>query len=186
MMRWFRQSLLALAVLGCVGASAPAVRAQTPQPNLGGLGIDGGQPVKIDADRFDVFDDRKQAIFSGNVILEQGEVRLQTHKLVVSYEGGTDQRQGRITRLDASGKVVVHSKDQTATGDSAVYEVASRVIRLKGNVVLTQGKNVIRGTDLIVDLTTGTSKLVSSGSGGGRVQGLFLPGSMQNRGQNPN
>lgn len=173
--------LFAVALIAGFAASADA---QSQQPNLEGLGIDGGQPVKIDADRFEVFDDRKQAIFSGNVILEQGPVRMQTQKLVVSYSGGTEQQQGRINKLEASGKVVVRSEDQTATGDRATYVVANRQIRISGNVVLTQGTNVIRGTDLVVDLTTGTSRLVSSSSGTGRVQGLFLPGAMQNRGQN--
>ncbi|MCC0017971.1 MAG: lipopolysaccharide transport periplasmic protein LptA [Rhodobiaceae bacterium] len=178
-----RASGLAVLLLA-LGLGLPA-RAQTSmQTNLDSLGIDGGQPVKIDADRFEVFDDRKQAIFSGNVILEQGPVRMQTQKLVVTYTGGTDQRQGNIKRLEASGKVIVRSKDQTATGERAVYEVGTRVIRLTGNVVLTQGENVIRGSNLVVDLATGTSKLVSTQSGSGRVQGVFQPGRMQNSGQN--
>ena len=93
-----RASGLAVLLLA-LGLGLPA-RAQTSmQTNLDSLGIDGGQPVKIDADRFEVFDDRKQAIFSGNVILEQGPVRMQTQKLVVTYTGGTDQRQGNIKRL---------------------------------------------------------------------------------------
>ena len=174
-----------MAAIVLMAMPSMAAHAQTEmQPNLGQLGIDSGQPVKINADRFEVFDDRKQAIFSGNVILEQGPVRMQTQKLVVSYVGGTEQRQGSIKRLEASGKVIVNSKEQTATGDKATYEVGTRVIRLSGNVVLTQGDNVIRGTDLVVDLTTGTSKLVSTKSGSGRVTGVFQPGGMQNPGQN--
>lgn len=179
----FRIPVAALLLLAMSLAASAQVETSL-QPDLGGLGIDSGQPVKIDADRFEVFDDRKQAIFSGNVILQQGPVRMQTQKLVVSYTGGTDQQQGSIKRLEASGKVIVRSKEQTATGDKATYEVGTRVIRVSGNVVLTQGENVIRGTDLVVDLTTGTSKLVSTRSGTGRVQGVFQPGGMQNSGQN--
>jgi lipopolysaccharide export system protein LptA len=37
-------------------------------------------------------------------------------------------------------------------------------------VVLTQGQNVLRGDKLIVDMTTGTSRVESNT---GRVQGLF-------------
>ena len=174
--------LAGMLALACL---AP-VQAQDSQRNLDSLGIDGGQPVKIDADRFEVFDARKQAVFTGNVVLRQGEVSLQTHRLVVTYSGGTENQQGRINRLEADGGVVVRSKEQTATGDRAVYEVESRVIRVSGNVVLSQGGNVIRGNALVVDLATATSRLVSSEQGGQRVQGLFLPGDMQNRGQNPN
>ena len=183
-MNGFFRISAAVIVLAAIASAAVAQTETALQPNLEGLGIDGGQPVKINADRFEVFDDRKQAIFSGNVILEQGPVRMQTQKLVVSYVGGTEQRQGSIKRLEASGKVIVNSKEQTATGDKATYEVGTRVIRLSGNVVLTQGDNVIRGTDLVVDLTTGTSKLVSTKSGSGRVTGVFQPGGMQNPGQN--
>ncbi|MFN0265295.1 lipopolysaccharide transport periplasmic protein LptA [Tepidamorphus sp. 3E244] len=177
-------AFIATALIALAALSAPmAAMAQSGQPNLESLGIDGGQPVKIDADRFEVFDDRKQAIFSGNVILEQGPVRMQTRQLVVSYSGGTGQQQGRINRLEATGKVIVTSKDQTATGEKAIYEVGTRVIRLTGNVVLTQNDNIIRGTQLVVDLNTGQSKLESS-QGSGRVSGSFLPGGMQNPGQN--
>ena len=39
-----------------------------------------------------------------------------------------------------------------------------------GGVVLTQGKNVLRGDRLMVDMTTGVSRVESES---GRVQGLF-------------
>ena len=39
-----------------------------------------------------------------------------------------------------------------------------------GGVVLTQCKNVLRGDRLLVDMTTGVSRVESEG---GRVQGLF-------------
>jgi lipopolysaccharide export system protein LptA len=38
-------------------------------------------------------------------------------------------------------------------------------------VVLTQGKNVLRGDRLMVDMTTGVSRVESDN---GRVQGLFV------------
>ncbi len=43
--------------------------------------------------------------------------------------------------------------------------------------MMTQGKNVLRGDKLIVDLTSGVSRVESGKDGTGRVQGLFLPGS---------
>ena len=42
---------------------------------------------------------------------------------------------------------------------------------------MTQGQNVLRGDKLVVDLTSGVSRVESGKSGQGRVQGLFLPGS---------
>ncbi len=178
--------VIAIAAIVLVAAGPGHAQTRVDPSDLEGLGIDGGQPVKIDADRLEVFDARKQAIFTGNVVLEQGEVRLQTHRLVVTYSGGSEDQQARINKLEADGGVVVQSRDQTATGDRAVYVVASREIRVSGDVVLSQGGNVIRGNALTVDLVTATSRLVADEQDGQRVQGVFVPGDMQNRGQNPN
>jgi lipopolysaccharide export system protein LptA len=43
-------------------------------------------------------------------------------------------------------------------------------------VVLTQGKNVLRGDRLLVDMTTGVSRVESDS---GRVQGLFQSSGQQ-------
>ena len=53
----------------------------------------------------------------------------------------------------------------------------TNTVTLTGNVVMTQGQNVLRGERLMVDLTSGVSRVESGKNGQGRVQGLFLPGS---------
>ena len=40
---------------------------------------------------------------------------------------------------------------------------------------MTQGQNVLRGESLVVDLTSGVSRVESGKNGQGRVQGLFQP-----------
>jgi lipopolysaccharide export system protein LptA len=67
--------------------------------------------------------------------------------------------------------VVVTQKDQVVTGDTAVFETKTNLITMLGGVVLTQGKNVLRGDKLLVDMTTGVSRVESDT---GRVQGLFI------------
>jgi lipopolysaccharide export system protein LptA len=66
--------------------------------------------------------------------------------------------------------VVVTQKDQVVTGETAVFETKTNLITMLGGVVLTQGKNVLRGDRLMVDMTTGVSRVESDS---GRVQGLF-------------
>lgn len=49
---------------------------------------------------------------------------------------------------------------------------------LTGNVVVTQGANVLRGDRMVVDLTTGVARVESGQSKTGerqRVEGLFNP-----------
>ena len=54
----------------------------------------------------------------------------------------------QISRLEASGGVTVTQKDQTATGDSALFDMKSNTVTLKGNVTVSQGQNVMRGDKL--------------------------------------
>jgi lipopolysaccharide export system protein LptA len=75
-----------------------------------------------------------------------------------------------IKRLEARGNVVVTQKDQIVTGETAVFDTKTNLVTMLGGVVLTQGKNVLRGDRLLVDMTTGVSRVESDS---GRVQGLF-------------
>ena len=61
-------------------------------------------------------------------------------------------------------------KDQVVTGETAVFDTKTNLVTMLGGVVLTQGKNVLRGDRLLVDMTTGVSRVESDS---GRVQGLF-------------
>jgi lipopolysaccharide export system protein LptA len=75
-----------------------------------------------------------------------------------------------IRRLEAKGSVVVTQKDQVVTGETAIFDTKANLITMTGGVVLTQCKNVLRGDRLLVDMTTGVSRVESDS---GKVQGLF-------------
>jgi lipopolysaccharide export system protein LptA len=175
-------------------AALPAL-AQGPggPPNaLQGFSQNRDQPVQIDAATLEVHDKDKNATFSGNVRMVQGDTTLRCPKLVVFYEqdggdGGSATKtmtaakpgpggQQQIKRLEAWNGVVVTQKDQTATGEKGIFDMKSNTVTLLGNVVMTQQQNVLRGDRLVVDLTTGVSR-VEAGNGKERVQGLFLPAS---------
>jgi lipopolysaccharide export system protein LptA len=144
----------------------------------------GEQPVNIEADRLDVQEQQQTATFSGNVVVVQGASKLRTNKLTIFYEKGAadqpakaapegDVVTGRqIKRLEAEGNVIVTSGEQKATGNRGVFNMATNKAQLIGNVVVTQGLNVLKGDILHVDLTTQTSR-VESTNNGGRVQGVF-------------
>lgn len=206
----WRHAALASLVLA---VSLPvAAHAQTAGGFSGFGGSDGG-PIQIEARELEVRDKEGVAIFTGDVVVKQGETTLETAKLVVHYVGGGQGAGGgesgggkkksaaaagtaapaapatpaaaegaaapvagsqEIDRLEASGKVLVTSKDQTASGDSATYDGKTEVLELRGDVVLTQGKNVVRGDRLVVEMQTGRARVLSTKS---RVQMLLTPGS---------
>ena len=55
-------------------------------------------------------------------------------------------------------------------GETATFDTKSNQVTMQGGVVLTQGQNILRGDRLVVDMTTGVSRVESDT---GRVQGLF-------------
>jgi lipopolysaccharide export system protein LptA len=139
-------------------------------------------------------DKKKEATFSGNVKVVQGDTTMTSKILVVFYDSSTAAAapagnaksaksapipaatpgpggSSSIRRLEAKGSVVVTQKDQVVTGETAVFDTKANLITMLGGVVLTQCKNVLRGDRLLVDMTTGVSRVESDS---GRVQGLFI------------
>jgi lipopolysaccharide export system protein LptA len=183
--RLYSAMISVLALMAFPGLAA-AQNAEGVPNALQGFSQNRGKPVQIEAATLEVRDKDKVATFSGNVHVTQGDTNLRSKSLVVFYDQGNDSPmktaqpgpggQQSIRRLEARGGVVVTQKDQTATGDNASFDMRTNTVTLLGNVLVTQGQNVLRGDRLIVDLTSGISRVESGKPGqGGRVQGLFVP-----------
>ena len=189
----------ALALGMITAGEAGAQSAVQGVPNaMQGFSQNRDQPIQIEAATLEMRDKKKEATFSGNVKVVQGDTTMTSKKLVVFYDstnppaatagasaagakaaaksapipsatpgpGGSSS----IRRLEAQGNVVVTQKDQIVTGETAVFDTKTNLVTMLGGVVLTQGKNVLRGDRLMVDMTTGVSRVESDS---GRVQGLF-------------
>jgi lipopolysaccharide export system protein LptA len=192
---------IALALLLASAAILEARAQNTMQgvPNaMQGFSQNRDQPIQIEAASLEMRDKKKEATFSGNVKVVQGDTTMTSKSLVVFYEssGGSDSAPAQptaakaaakssgpmqsatpgpggassIKRLEARGNVVVTQKDQVVTGEKAVFDTKTNLITMTGGVVLTQCKNVLRGDRLFVDMTTGVSRVESDS---GKVQGLF-------------
>ena len=171
------------AALGLIGLTQP-LQAQSMGDKIANLRSNSDKPIDIEADSLEVLDGEKRAIFNGNVKASQGGMTLRTRKLAVSYSGeqGLSGSSSKITRIQATGKVLITTEtDQTATSDSADFEVVKQVMTLAGNVVLSQGENVIKGDRLVIDLKTGRSRFENEGqpTTGKRVIGTFTPGQIR-------
>ena len=78
-----------------------------------------------------------------------------------------------LSRVEAAGNVYFVTPEQSIRGDRAVYTLANGEVVLTGDVILTQGKNVLTGGRLVYNVRTKTARMDSSG--GGRIQGVFYP-----------
>ena len=163
--------LLAFAGSAIAASSEAAAAAGGDKPGANLLGShNSNAPINVSADSFVGDLATKVGTYVGNVIVIQGDMKLRAETVKVKVE------QGKASRIDADGKVVVTSPSGTGTGDHGVYEMKSRTITMTGrSVVLTKDKDVMRGTKLVMDMNTNLAHLYAQGMPGGRVQGLFVP-----------
>ena len=184
--------VLGITLVTTASALAQAVTQGVPNA-MQGFSQNRDQPIQIDAASLEMRDKKKEATFAGNVKVVQGDTTMISKTLLVFYDQVTAPAapsptnaakaapmqaatpgpagSSSIRRLEARGSVVVTQKDQVVTGETAIFDTKANLITMTGGVVLTQCKNVLRGDRLLVDMTTGVSRVEVDG--GGRVQGLF-------------
>jgi lipopolysaccharide export system protein LptA len=142
-------------------AVAPALAATPPRVTAGKITVTG--------DSFVVDDSAHEAIFTGNVFVNHPEIRVNADKVIAVYgKGGASN----ITDFEATGHVKIVTKDQTATGDNAVFDPKTHVVTLTGNVIVDGASGKVHAPALLVDLKKKTSQF-SGGKTGGRVTGVF-------------
>jgi lipopolysaccharide export system protein LptA len=185
--RWnvFATLIVAALVAGTAAAQAQSTVQGVPNA-MQGFSQNRDKPIQIEAASLEMRDKDKVATFSGNVKVVQGDTTMRSKTLLVFYdnEQGKDGKakamksatpgpggSSSIRRLEAKGGVVVTQKDQTVTGETGIFDMRSNTVTMLGGVVLTKDKNVLRGDRLVVDMTTGISRVESSSGRG--VQGMF-------------
>jgi lipopolysaccharide export system protein LptA len=196
---WTRILPLAFALLasGAGAATKPTPPAQASSPIQILPGTNSKEPISIDADKLVYFDKEQKAVYSGNVVVIQGDTKMTCSAMTVYLDrssganvqaanaqgttspvegqGGPSQNSG-IKRLEAAGPVTVVSKTQVAMGDNGVYDKVQGKVLLIGNVTLSDGQNVTKGDKLTYDLRSGQATIDTNGGKTGRVHGQFTPG----------
>jgi lipopolysaccharide export system protein LptA len=194
--------------IAAVHAQQPSGPPNAPPNALQGFSQNRDKPIKITSATLEVRDKDKVATFGGDVHLVQGDTTMRSKTLVVFYEDDTSpkpatpsvgatvpakpatpsatttqagpQQNQQIKRVEAKGNVIVVQKDQTATGDAGVFDMRANTVTMVGNVVISQGQNVVKGDTLTVDMTTGVSRISCPKTQEKcRVSGLFQPGAMK-------
>ena len=118
------------------------------------------QPVQVEADSLSVNQKDGTATFTGNVQISQGEMLLNAPRVLVVYAEDSQ----KITRLQASGGVTLVNGPDAAEAQSADYNIDAGTVLLTGQVLVTQGQNVMSGDKVTINLDQGTAQV------GGRVR----------------
>ncbi|HEV7292368.1 MAG TPA: LptA/OstA family protein [Devosia sp.] len=127
------------------------------------------QPVEITADLFTVDENSSEAVFTGNVVVIHPTVTVWAPKVVAIYgDGGTSDIESFVA---SGGDVKLQTSDQTATGEQAIFTPGDQLLRLTGNVLVTNASGTVAAPELVVNLETNVSTF--TGNQGGRVTGVF-------------
>lgn len=130
-----------------------------------GLKTDTTLPLQVTADQLSVSQADGTAVFTGNVVVTQGNMTLQAVSLQVEY--AKDQKS--IARLLAKGDVKLAAGGEAASAQTADYAPETGALILQGDVLLTQGSAAISGQTLTISLKTGLGTME------GRVTTTFTP-----------
>ena len=161
-----RSHFLSLVLAAALALPLGTALAQGTNVAFGGLKADTRLPVEVTAENLTVNQADGSAVFVGDVLVTQGEMRMQAGEIRVEY----DATGKGIARLFASGGVIVVNATDAAEAAQAVYTIASGEVVMTGGVLLTQGQAAIKGDRLVINLQTGTGRME------GGVTTTFTPG----------
>lgn len=155
---WFFSIILLLAIMlflintSNLTASEPKQQKKNP--------VSDKEPIRIDSDRLDAFNDQRLVVFSGNAVAVQGDKVLKSDKILLYFkkkEAGPQKgvakeanKAGDLDRIEAKGHVQLTQGERVVTGEDAVYFQDTQKIVVTGNPVMREKKNVVRGDRIIV------------------------------------
>jgi len=147
-------------------ALAHEVRAQSTMrgvPNaMQGFSQNRDQPIQIEAASLEMRDKKKEATFSGNVKVVQGDTTMTSKTLVVFYESNQQSSGTAPANTKGAGNGAKSSAKSGTKGTAPMQAAtpgpggASSIRRLEahGNVVVTQKDQVVTGETAIFDTKT--------------------------------
>ncbi len=153
-----------LAVL--LSLALPATASAQTNIALGGISADPTAPVEVTADSLTVDQASGSAVFSGNVVIGQGSLRIAAGEVRVVYSEAT----GDIAQLLASGGVTFVTATEAAEAQNADYNLVTGQLTLTGEVLLTQGASALSADRMTVNLADGRARM------DGRVRTVFAQG----------
>jgi lipopolysaccharide export system protein LptA len=107
----------------------------------------------------------------GDAEIMQGDNRLRAGRIEAFTNADS-----AVTRVEATGEVFFVTPTQTLRGDRAVYDLDAGEIVMTGNVIVTQGRNVMTGSRLVYNVRTESARMDGAPTpAGNRVQGVFYP-----------
>jgi len=144
--------------------------AQGSKVSLGG-DHDSSLPVEITSEELQVAQEKGQAIFTGTVIVRQGNITMTCERLQVEFAEDPVTGKNEIQTIRMFGGVTFVSQQEAAEAQRGVYVLATNTLVMYENVLVTQGTTALSSDKLTYNLDTGDGVME------GRVKTILQPNS---------
>ncbi|HWM83422.1 MAG TPA: LptA/OstA family protein [Pseudolabrys sp.] len=162
-----RWTMVSAGLVAAALAATPALAQSSKGPPnaLQGFSQNRDQPVQIEAATLEVREKEKQATFSGNVKVTQGDTGLRSKSLVVFYEDSSGQDKADQTKADqtkpdqtraGNGKAAGSMTQANPTPGFGGGQQQIKRLEAKGGVVVTQKDQTVTGDAGVFDMRTNT------------------------------
>jgi len=127
-------------------AAEPTSAGGAPEQSVSMFPIKGDKPLSIRSDELEAteVEGRRQLLFTRNVNIEQGDLRVHSDRLEAFYPPGGNQPD----KLVANGHVRVSQLDKTMICDAATYFQTEDRLVCVGNAELRQGTDRVTGKEI--------------------------------------
>jgi lipopolysaccharide transport protein LptA len=122
------------------------------------LKISYSDEILIESEELIITNEPLTTTFIGNVYAFDNEVKLWSDKILILYT----ETESQIDQIKCFGNSKLVTENQEIISENITYFVIDKKIYAKGDIILTQDENVMKGNELSVDLVKSTSIMKSS------------------------
>lgn len=116
---------------------------------------DKDQPIEVEADKLEIRDDENISIYTGNVSLVQGSMRIRSDKLVINFNDNNE-----ILLMEMTGKPATFrqldkdNKEMFGQADKLDYHEPESLLVFTGNAKVDNDGDTIEGSSIRVNTET--------------------------------
>ena len=116
--------------------------------------------ILIESDELVITNKPLTTTFIGNVYAFDDEIKLWSDKILILYT----KTENEIDQIKSFGNTKLVRENQEIISENMTYFVIDKKIYAKGDITLTQDENIMKGSELSVDLVKSTSIMKSNGN----------------------
>ena len=122
------------------------------------LKISYSDEIMIESEELVITNEPLTTTFVGNVYAFDNEIKLWSDKILILYT----ETERQIDQIKSFGNTKLVRENQEIISENMTYFVIEKKIYAKGGIILTQDENVMKGSELSVDLVKSTSIMKSN------------------------